>query len=199
VLYFQQRRLPEALGYCDAALAIDPDSAATRANRGVFLVASGQTEEGLRELVLAIELAPRDVATRGTLADALLRSGQPAAAIEVLRQGLRLQANWWEGCRRLGWLLATHPADRLRNGRESLELAIRYRAASGERDVRALDLLAAAQAEVGEFDQATATAREAVERWRGVDPSGTAVVAAERRLQQYERQMAWREPPMSGH
>lgn len=197
VLYFQQRRLPEALGYCDAALAIDPDSAATRANRGVFLVAAGQTEDGLRELARAIELAPRDVATRSTLADAQLRSGQPAAAIEVFRQGLQLQTDWWEGCRQLGWLLATHSDDRLRNGREALELATRYRAASGERDVRALDLLAAAQAEVGDFDQAMATAREAVERWQAVDPSGASVVAAEQRLRQYERQMAWREPPMS--
>jgi len=198
VLEFRQRRLPEALAFCDAALAIDPQSAGTRANRGVFLVAGGQIDKGLRELVRAVELAPRDVATRETLADALLRSGQPAAAIEQYRQGLRLQANWWEGCRRLGWLLATHPDDRLRNGREALELATRYRAASGERDVRALDLLAAAEAEVGNFDQATATAREAVERWRAVDPSGTAVVAAEQQLQQYQRQMAWREPPMSG-
>jgi hypothetical protein len=42
-----------------------------------------------------------------------------------------------------------------------------------------------------------ATAREAVERWQAVDPSGASVVAAEQRLRQYERQMAWREPPMS--
>ena len=198
VLEFRQRRLSEALAFCDAALAIDPESAGTRANRGVFLVAGGQAEEGLRELGRAIELAPRDVATRATLADALLRSDQAAAAIEVLRQGLRLQANWWEGCRRLGWLLATHPDDRLRNGREALELARSYRAASGERDVRALDLLAAAQAEVGDFDQAGATAQRAVELWRAADPAGAAIVAAERRLRQYERRMAWREPPTSG-
>ena len=198
VLEFRQRRLPEALAFCEAALAIDPQSAGTRTNRGVFLVAGGHAEEGLRELARAIELAPRDVATRGTLADALLRSGQPAAAIEQYRQGLRLQADWWEGCWRLGWLLATHPDDRLRNGLEALELASRYRAASGERDVRALDLLAAAEAEVGNFDQATATAQRAVELWRGADPAGTAVVAAEQRLQQYQRRMAWREPPMSG-
>ena len=198
VLEFRQRRLPEALAYCKAALAIDPDNAGTRANRGVFLVAGGQVEEGLRELARAVDLAPRDVATRGTLADALLRSGRPAEAIEQYRQGLRLENDWLEGCRRLGWLLATHPDDRLRNGREALELATRYRAASGERDVRALDLLAAAQAEVGAFDQATATAQRAVELWRAADPSGAAVVAAGQRLQQYRRRAAWREPPASG-
>jgi len=198
VLEFRQRRLPEALAHCDAALAIDPDSAGTRANRGVFLIAGGQAEEGLRELARAVELAPRDVATRGTLADALLRNGQPAAAIEQFRQGLRLQTDWWEGCRGLAWLLATHPDDRLRSGREALELATRYRAASGERDPRALDLLAAAQAEVGDFDQATATARRASELWRAADPSGAAVVAAGQRLQQYQRRAAWREPTSTG-
>jgi tetratricopeptide (TPR) repeat protein len=198
VLEFRQRRLPEALAFCNAALAIDPQSAATRANRGVFLVAGGQTEAGLSELMRAVELAPRDVATRGTLADALLRSGQPAAAIEQFRQGLRLQVDWWEGCWRLGWLLATLPDDRLRNGREALELATRYRAASGERDPRALDLLAAAEAEMGDFDRATTSARRAVELWRAADSGGAAVVAAEQRVRQYERQMAWREPPLSG-
>jgi tetratricopeptide (TPR) repeat protein len=180
VLEFRQRRLPEALAFCNAALAIDPQSAATRANRGVFLVAGGQTEAGLSELMRAVELAPRDVATRGTLADALLRSGQPAAAIEQFRQGLRLQVDWWEGCWRLGWLLATLPDDRLRNGREALELATRYRAASGERDPRALDLLAAAEAEMGDFDRATTSARRAVELWRAADSGGAAVVAAVR-------------------
>jgi hypothetical protein len=58
--------------------------------------------------------------------------------------------------------LATHPEPSLRNGPEAVALAKRAIKLSGDRDPYLLDTLAAAYAESGRYDDATAAAERAV-------------------------------------
>ena len=65
--------------------------------------------------------------------------------------------------KRLAWLRATSPAALLRDGDQAVALAQRANALSGGKLPEVLEVLAAAYAEVGRFDDALSTAKQAVE------------------------------------
>lgn len=68
---------------------------------------------------------------------------------------------------KLGWLLATCPEVACRDGAAALALAQRHGERRGWRDAAQYDLLAAALAELGRFDEAREAAREALARAGG--------------------------------
>jgi hypothetical protein len=80
------------------------------------------------------------------------------------REGLQLQPNDPPALRRVAWVLATSPDAALRDGAEALAFAVRALELSGGKDAQALDALAAAYAEKGQFANATLTARRAQAR-----------------------------------
>ena len=61
---------------------------------------------------------------------------------------------------RIAWILATAGDDRVRDGARALAFAQRAATLTHRQDAQALDSLAAAFAELGQFDAAAATARE---------------------------------------
>ena len=97
----------------------------------------------------------------------------------------------------LVWHLATHPDDEVRDGQEALRLVTDAIEQSGDTDALILDLLAAAQAECGLFDEAVTSARKAVAmaRFTGQDEL---VDELEDRRVLYEREEPYREEPLSG-
>jgi TPR repeat protein len=87
------------------------------------------------------------------------------------------------------WLLATSKFEGLRNGTLALDQAIK--AVEQESSASYLDTLAAAYAELGNFDKAIAVQREAIAAI--TDSEGEIRDDLEERLQYYERSEAWRE------
>ena len=63
----------------------------------------------------------------------------------------------------LGWIRATHPDARVRDARQAVSLAERARARASVKDPTALDVLAAAYAAAGRFDDAVVNARSALD------------------------------------
>ena len=95
-----------------------------------------------------------------------------------------------EARRRLAWLLATCPEASLRNGAEAVELARQADRLSGGRRPDVLDALAAAYAEAGQFPEALATARRALELATQQDKK-TLADALRNRIALYEAQRAF--------
>jgi hypothetical protein len=91
----------------------------------------------------------------------------------------------------LAWLQATSPLDGVRNGESALKLAKQLQSTTGGQNVMVLDVLAAAQAEQGNFDTATATIRDAVARLGDQNASARQIFLA--RLKQYEAQQPHRD------
>jgi hypothetical protein len=89
----------------------------------------------------------------------------------------------------LAWLRATCPDPKFRDASEALRLA---RAQAGAGNARALDVLAAACAEAGLFDEAVTAAHQAIE---AAEHSGEKTAAAEirDRLKLYESRRPYRE------
>lgn len=181
------------LAYLDRALAIDPAHTVTLANHGVLLSASGRMPEALTDLRQAVAQSPRSLTARAALAEVLLKSGRTADAAVEYRAGLAAHPEWWEGHRALAYLLATDEDAQVRRGTEALALAQRLCAATSNRDPAALEALAAARAETGQFDGAVNAQTQAIDLWR-VANQPVRITAAERRLQAYQRSQPWREP-----
>jgi len=98
------------------------------------------------------------------------RASQAEERIRKLRAGLQQAPDDIGLLNDLAWILATHPSDAVRNGKEALRLAERVNALTHGKLPDALDTLAAAHAENGNFRRATATIRQAVALAAGDEP-----------------------------
>jgi 4-amino-4-deoxy-L-arabinose transferase-like glycosyltransferase len=87
-------------------------------------------------------------------ARSLRLGGLRREAIDLLEEGVRSDAAISSFRIELAWLLATAPEDRLRNGSRALRLVRQVIAATMQPSAQALDTLAAAHAELGNFEEA---------------------------------------------
>ncbi len=91
----------------------------------------------------------------------------------------------------LAWLLATSPDDALRNGQESLDLALKACEATEYKAAHIISTLAAAYAEVGNFEKAREWATKAVEM--GKLEGHEQLEQLEKELDSYKNDKPWRE------
>jgi tetratricopeptide (TPR) repeat protein len=172
---------------------VNPSFAEAQANLGVTLSAQGRLEEGADHLRRAIALQPRYSAAHRNLGETYaLQHRLGDAAAEYLK-ALESQPDQVSVLSRASWILATASDERVRDGARALDLAGRAVTLSGHQDADSLDSLAAAFAELGQFDSAVATAREgvAVARSRG---NRNLTSGLEQRATLYARGQKYREP-----
>lgn len=113
----------------------------------------------------------------------------------LLRRGTEALATWRQGVEQLpeantlaaalAWVLATHPDASVRDPQRAVELAAALCRRSRNKDASHLDVLAAAYAAAGRFDDAVKTAAEAVELARGSSNTSNAA-DLEARLKLYQ-------------
>jgi tetratricopeptide (TPR) repeat protein len=180
-------RPDEAVASWSAALALKPDWALGHYNLGVVLARVRRYDAALEEFHRASRLDPKLAAAwhRGGLVASWL--GRPEA-VQDLQTAVALEPRL-EPMEDLAWLLATHPEPSVRDGERALIWARRADAlAKGQ--VRSLDVLAAALAEAGHFDEARQTEARAVEAAQGGD-----VESLRGRLALYASKKPYREKP----
>jgi len=129
---------------------------------GFVLMQLGELDEAIEHYREAIAIEPGRARAYRNMADALRRQGRFAESIETLSRAIKEVPGDVEVSAELAWVLATAPQDELRDGERAVHLAQHLcREASGG-TARLLDILAAAYAETGRFDEAVATAQRAV-------------------------------------
>ena len=108
-----------------------------------------------------------------------------------VREALRLMPEWTDAMNDLAQLLATNPDAAVRNGAEALQLAQQANELHRRRHPQYLATLAAAQAEVGQFDQAARTAQNAIDAAKAAG-NDQLVQAVQQQLKAYnERRPDW--------
>ena len=123
----------------------------------------GQTERAIAYYRKALELAPRDTMTQLELAVALEANSQSGLAIEHYRQLLSKQPKLLPAANNLAWIHATSPQGEHRDGQEAFRLAQLICEATDFQQPEYLDTLAAALAELGQFEEAVRQGERALE------------------------------------
>jgi Tfp pilus assembly protein PilF len=163
VLLLPRGRTAEALAHFREAVRLDPNYAPAHNNLGVVLTRQSKLSEAIAQLREAVRLRPGEAAYHVYLASALHEAGQEAAAAAEYDAALRLDRHWPAAFVEAARVLATDPDAKKRDGPLALQLARAVCQATKESPPEAFDVLAAAYAELGRFDQAAAAMRRALE------------------------------------
>ncbi|UCF34902.1 MAG: tetratricopeptide repeat protein [Phycisphaerales bacterium] len=143
-----------------------------------------------------IQTLKRDPGRRGAhlpLARLLIGAERPQQAIAVLKDGARQTPEETGITYLLADMLATHPADEVRDGQAALSWAEKLLDAWGHNDPAALMVYASALAEAGRCEEALETARQAKEI-AGPLRNGRLTHEIDRRLKSFEKGEPYHDP-----
>ena len=128
---------------------------------GDALYSLGLFGEASMEYQTALKLTP-DPQVLYQLGRSLYHDGKRREGIAAIQKAQSIQTESTQIANDLAWMLATAPEDDLRNGQESLVLALQANKSAGGKNPYILDTLAAAYAEIGDFDNALENGRAAL-------------------------------------
>lgn len=202
-------RYTEAESNFVEAVRVMPASFWAYVNLGKTYYFQGRYDEALARWAQALQLQPNDVHTHTFIALAFDRKNRYADAARHYETAVRFDPRAPFPRAQLAWMLATSPEPGVRNGTRAVELALPLSGMSGGESPRALDILAAAYAEAGNFQEAVRTAEAALRltevktpasspdaSWREpLNAGGTNATplrdAIRLRLEQYRQGKAW--------
>lgn len=177
--------------FCRQAINLDPFMIPALQSLARILVQRGETGEAVRLMHQAVEadrLSPQAISELGLT---LVADKQYQAAAEAFESALQLSPSNILVANNLAWLLATGPSD-VRNGKRAIELAQQVCETVDYKTPVFIDTLAAAYAELGQFDKAIESAELALNLVQQNDPTQNSQPISER-LQLYRCNRPYRD------
>jgi Flp pilus assembly protein TadD len=154
-------QVAEADARVDTAIRLFPREYLTWWHAGNRARRRGDFGEAATHYQTALQLQPREPQLHFLLA-LVLEQQNESGAIHSYREAIRLNPQFTPALNNLAWLLATHPDTSVRNGAEAVALAERACQLTQSQQAYFIGTLAAAYAEVGQFELAAATAEKAI-------------------------------------
>jgi len=187
-----QGKQEEAIGWYRKAIAINPEFAEALNNLGYALSQVGQNSEAIDHYKAALRLRPGLTLTHNSLGLELVRLGRAREAIPHFERAAAYDPQQFEACNNLAWILATHPAEAIRDGTRAVTLAEYVRRKGGGKVPTILDTLAASYAEAGRYEEAVIAARRHI---AGTKQAGLPALAqrTELKLRDYEKGKPYRD------
>jgi tetratricopeptide (TPR) repeat protein len=158
-----QGRLDDAMMHAQEALRVDPRSAGAHFNLALILSCRGRLDEAIVHYQQGLETEPGDARAHCYLGAALAKRERFDESAAQFEQAVRLKPDDVDAQVQLAWLRATCPEVSLRNGAAAIEHARRARQLCSSPRLDVFNTLAAAYAEAGQFPEAVAAARQALE------------------------------------
>ena len=152
----------EAIWHLKETVKLQPDYAKGHYDLARLLLDQREVNQAIDHLRKTVALDPQLAEPWSDLGDALHLKGKAREATDCYERALHLSPELRNSLTGLGWILATCPDGSLRNGTRAVQLATKAVEISQRQRPIALRTLAAAYAEAGQFDQATAVATEAL-------------------------------------
>jgi len=192
-----QSKYPESLVEFQEAIRLRPSNAEAYNDQALTLLKLGRREEAIQRFQESLQVRATSGAARN-LAAVLLLNGDPIQAARVYRLSMQIDPGDLQNQRALAWLLATHPIDDARNGKEAVALSQQIVAATNAQVPLFLLTWSVSLAENGEFDRAVEAALRAAEAYkRSGDPKMAAMIQ-ERILPALRAHQAIRDNPAQG-
>jgi Flp pilus assembly protein TadD len=190
----QMGKHEEAAAHFRHALTLNANDPRAANGLGEALLYQGNLAEALTHYRRAVELSPNNALYRRNLAHALGEQGQRAEAQEEYRTAAQLDPQWPQPpVYQEAWKMASSPLAGERNRVEALKLAKQIEGVSATPRAETWDLLAAAYAEGGRYEEAVAAARKALEAAGTARPELAQGIAA--RLRLYQERKPYRQEP----
>ncbi|MEI6655527.1 MAG: tetratricopeptide repeat protein [Verrucomicrobiota bacterium] len=175
-----RQQFEPSLVHFQKALEIKPDYVQARNNLGSALLMTGCPDEAIVHYRKVLEVNPNYPGAPQNLAVAQAQQAKSLQALAQRRVQLQARPNETALLAGTAWLLATNPNASLRNGKEAVELAQRAVQLTGGKESAALDILAAACAEAGNFAEAVTAAQQALDLANGQNNKSLAASMAVR-------------------
>jgi tetratricopeptide (TPR) repeat protein len=145
------------------AIDLQPTLVAARQNLAMSLAAQGKIDQAIAQWRAAVAIDPKFAVAYGWLAVALERQGDRSGAIEHFSAAVNNGERRPEWLTELAWMLATDPHSTTDQIQQALAYATEACDKTNNTDAKALDSRAAALARLIRFDEAAATAAQAID------------------------------------
>jgi tetratricopeptide (TPR) repeat protein len=187
-------QIDQALPHLLKALELKPDSVDTHKLIADVFLQKGRIGDAIAHYRIVIEARANDADAHFKLALALAKNGQWNDAIAHYRTAARLQPSATLPRTNLAWLLATAQDEKIRDGPGAVLLAKESCELTENPDAQQLDTLAAAYAELRDFEAATKVASRALGKAKAVGDDNLSRQIGQR-LEVYRRHQPYRQPP----
>jgi tetratricopeptide (TPR) repeat protein len=151
-----------AIRYYDEAIRQNPQFARPYHGRGVAYLHKQQYDEAIASIGEAIRLDPKNDVALFDRGLAHWQSGDTKNAIADFSRAIEVNPRSDGALNGLAWALATAPQDDLRDGKKAAELAIQACELTEWKHPFPISSLAAAHAEMGDFQQAIELQKKAM-------------------------------------
>lgn len=163
-IYAEDERWPEAIAQLTKAVELRPDAVDAHFQLARCLQVFGKFQEADTAYEQALQLAPKNSRILYSSSTNLVELGQPGKAIERLTIAYQADRESLLVLNGLAWLLATQPDVSDTQRSLAVELAEKAGKRTGMSNPQILDTLAATYASAGKYEEAVATAHQAIER-----------------------------------
>jgi tetratricopeptide (TPR) repeat protein len=170
-VYFIKNNYIKSITNFHKAIEINPRVFKYHWSLAISCLASGEDAMAAAAFREALQLAEIPAGWTSLLGWIYWQYHKDSQAVPPLREALRMRPDDVQSMTRLGWILATSPDATIRNGAEALKWAEAALSSPSQRSPEALDLLAAAYAEIGRFAEAQTTLQEAIKKSSESEPS----------------------------
>ena len=155
-------RPKEAKQHYREALRIYPTYGEAHRNLGYAFFLENNVDAAIAEWQIIIKNHPRDYKTLEALGVAYSQKCDFEAASTAFESAIKINPELWFSRAQLAWLLATCPEERVRNGEKALNVATPLLSETHKQSSRALDIMAAAYAEAGNYSNAVNCCERAI-------------------------------------
>jgi tetratricopeptide (TPR) repeat protein len=184
----------EAAARYKEAIALDASYAPAHFASANVLYRRRLMADAIVEYRAGLGSAPDDVLARCSLARALTEAGRPLEAVTEYESALAIQPEALPCLINFGWLLSAHRDPAVRRADLAVRIAERAADLAGRDSVEALDVLAAAYASAGRFDDAVRAGTRALEAAASM-PAPALATDIRARLDLYRRRSPFLVPP----
>jgi tetratricopeptide (TPR) repeat protein/membrane protease YdiL (CAAX protease family) len=176
----------KAIEDLNEAAKLDPSDMRIFRERAEVYARMGQPDLAAADLARIKTLSVEDFIARAEIHE---DAGNYALALDDYNHAIAEAGNDWRAANDASWLLSTCPDAKVRDGKRALALAKKACESSSWQDGDAIDTLAAALAETGDFAQAVTWQERAIELNKSPDKEEDA------RLELYRKGQPYREQP----